>query len=91
MCTLSLILCVRHTLKPRSLRRQVESNVFRLHRFFFERDSEFFQKLFAKYGRSTTELSVAGTRVYALPDVIYLEDNVKSVDLERFLGIIYPA
>ena len=65
--------------------------MFRLHRFFFERDSEFFQKLFAKYGPSTTEPNAAGTRVYALPDVIYLEDGVRRVDLERFLSIIYPA
>ncbi|KDQ59004.1 hypothetical protein JAAARDRAFT_175669 [Jaapia argillacea MUCL 33604] len=57
---------------------QVENTLFRIHSYFFHRDSEYFRHLFAEHGPSS-ECSP-----------IFLE-GVLVVDFERFLGLLHPA
>jgi hypothetical protein len=61
---------------------QVEEMLFRVHSYFFVRDSPYFQDLLviqSKDGAVATE-----------DMLIRLDNDVKSVDFERFLSILYP-
>ncbi|KDQ58991.1 hypothetical protein JAAARDRAFT_205981 [Jaapia argillacea MUCL 33604] len=55
----------------------VENTLFKVHAFFFQRDSSRFKDLPSK-------------AVCPLTNPIHL-DNVTSVDFERFLGVLYPT
>jgi hypothetical protein len=55
--------------------------LFRVHAYFFVRDSPYFKSLlvFSEEDITTTE-----------EVVVRLDDDVRSVDFERFLAILYP-
>ncbi|KDQ53627.1 hypothetical protein JAAARDRAFT_86737, partial [Jaapia argillacea MUCL 33604] len=56
----------------------VEDTLFRLHSFFFKRDSEYFRNLFSQHGSSSEAHPVR-------------LDGVSVANLETFLGVLYPS
>ncbi|KDQ53596.1 hypothetical protein JAAARDRAFT_209942 [Jaapia argillacea MUCL 33604] len=56
----------------------VEDTLFRVHSFFFKRDSEYFRTLLSQYGPSSEKCPVQ-------------LDGVSVADLETFLGVLYPS
>jgi hypothetical protein len=75
-------LCDRTSLLTSLKIHQVEDTLFYVDKFFFIRDSPFFKRL----------LVCDGTNACFAPvqKPIRLESNVKSVDFERLLSILYP-
>jgi hypothetical protein len=61
--------------------RQAEETLFRVHAYFFVRDSPHFKNLLA-----VSEESVVATE----KEVVRLDNDVRSIDFERFLTILYP-
>jgi hypothetical protein len=62
---------------------QVEETLFRVHAYFFIRDSPYFKNLL---DNSHAEAEVATTQ----ETLVRLGSDVKSVTFERFLSILYP-
>jgi hypothetical protein len=63
---------------------QVEKTLFRVHSYLFVKDSIYMQGIIAQHCAS-----VAAGSAYATQP-IRLEEDVKVVDFERLLSIIYP-
>jgi hypothetical protein len=64
---------------PHSGIGQVEDTLFHVQTFFFVRDSPFFRDLLSRLRSAST------------PDpIVYLERDVKRVDFERLLSVLYP-
>ncbi|KDQ59005.1 hypothetical protein JAAARDRAFT_98282, partial [Jaapia argillacea MUCL 33604] len=55
-----------------------EDTLFRVHSFFFQRDSEFFRTLLANHGPASER------------NPVYL-GGISIADFERFLGVLYPS
>jgi hypothetical protein len=61
---------------------QVEETLFRVHAYFFVRDSSYFSELLAVH--TETDATVTDDKL------VRLDEDIKSVDFERFLSILYP-
>jgi hypothetical protein len=59
----------------------VDNTYFKVHRFFFQRDSQFFRDAFDR------DLSPTG--LYTAEELASFKD-ITSLDFERFLGVLYP-
>jgi hypothetical protein len=62
---------------------QAEETLFRVHAYFFIRDSPYFKNLLAN---SHVEAEVATTQ----ETLVRLGSDVKTLAFERFLSILYP-
>jgi len=58
----------------------VENTYFKVHQFFFQRDSQFFRNIFQDH-------SLTGVNT---PDDLLTLTDITSLDFERFLGVLYP-
>jgi hypothetical protein len=62
---------------------QVEETLYRVHTYFFVRDSPYFKSLLGN-GRAKADNAATGEPLFRL------DSDVKSVDFERFLSLMYP-
>jgi hypothetical protein len=62
---------------------QVEETLFRVHAYFFIRDSPYFKELLALG-------EINGNPATTEEILVRLDNDVNSVDFERFLSILYP-
>ncbi|KAJ6590010.1 hypothetical protein DFH09DRAFT_909260, partial [Mycena vulgaris] len=61
----------------------VENNLFRVHRYFFERESKFFKAQLA------VPATPGGPRIGATDDSAIMLDNVRSADFAKLLWVFY--
>jgi ABC-type transport system involved in cytochrome bd biosynthesis fused ATPase/permease subunit len=63
---------------------QVEQTLFRVHAYFFMRDSQYFNDIVIS-NRANVDSAVTASEM-----LVRLNGDVRKVDFERFLSILYP-